>query len=408
VSSHAALRPGPFELYRYQGRHRRQADGGGTARSIAITAGVVAAVMSGDVSPAQAAPGMSGEDTWHPRMCEAGDHQSADIGSGYHGESQLDLRTLRPGGTGDPNRATPPAQRRLARSPYQRLGWSSWTYARILGLTEGPSYGIRTQPLTVRSSTSFAPGQRVTVTGSAQPGAPVTVYGMYRGQPTPSLLATVRTGPQGSWTACVHPTSTVTLYAVSGTVRSATVQATMLHRITLDVSAASPHQVSGQAHLGRYVTGYAKPYNWSAWRSAQQVRVAGAGDWSMVWRASADFTFTVRGDVARPVRTVPARPKMTPKMTPELATDEMATDSAPGAATGVGTGGAGLEVSGIAKPDTSVTVYLRRPGRTPWRTLAPVTSDAYGHWAATLPGNGYYEYYAKSANGQASAVLTVP
>jgi hypothetical protein len=73
-----------------------------------------------------------------------------------------------------------------------------------------------------------------------------------------------------------------------------------------------------------------------------------------------------------------------------------------------GTGTTGYQVSGTARPATSVTVYLRRPGNGAWRTLTTVTTDTHGYWSAVLPGNGRYEYYAQSANGQASAVLTVP
>src|SRR5262249_32057735 len=73
-----------------------------------------------------------------------------------------------------------------------------------------------------------------------------------------------------------------------------------------------------------------------------------------------------------------------------------------------GNGAHGRQVSGTARPATTVTVYVRRPGHSAWQTLATVVSDTHGYWSATLPGNGRYEYYAQSANGQASAVLTVP
>lgn len=466
MPSHAALRPGPFDLYRYQGRHRKPADGGGggggggTARNIAITAGVVAAVMSGDVSPAQAAPGMPGEDSWTQlRTCESGDNYSADTGNGYYGAYQLDLATWhRLGGTGRPSQAAPVEQDRLARALYRERGWSSWSCARVLGLRDDPSYGSWVTPLSIRSSTSFAPGQRVTVTGSAPAGALVTVYGTYYGQSTPTLLATVRAGSQGSWTASVYPTSTVTLYAVSGTAHSATVQATMLYRTTLVVPSASPYggtyQVAGTGRPGHYVTVYAKPSGWSAWQSANRVLVDGAGNWSMVWRATTDFAFTVRGDgdPSGPTRVVPvgtgATPQSTavtpgstaatPDGTPATAGGTVATPgSAPATAggtattaggtattpggtvatpttppstpsTGNGNGASGRQVSGTAKPATSVTVYIRRPGHSAWETLATVTSDTHGYWSATLPDNGRYEYYAQSANGQASAVLTVP
>jgi hypothetical protein len=439
VPSHAALRPGPFDLYRYQGRHRKPSDGGSTARSIAVTAGVVAAVMSGDVSPAQAAPGMPGEDSWHRlRLCESGDNYSDDTGNGYYGGYQFDLQTWhRLGGTGHPNQAAPLEQDRLARALYRERGWSSWSCARILGLREDSSYGSWAPPLSIRSSTSFVQGQRVTVTGSAQAGALVKVYGGYDGESAPTLLATVQAGSQGSWTASVYPTRTVTLYAVSGAAHSATVQATMLYRTTLVVPSSSPfggsYQVSGTGHPGRYVTVYAKPSSWSAWRSAQRVQVDSAGNWSMVWRATTDFAFAVRGDggLAGPTRTVPVSTAATPTpdstatnpdttaVTPDSTAPTPASpatnpaspatnpDSTPTTGNGNGNGAPGRQVSGTAKPDTSVTVYVRRPGH-PWQTLATVTSDLHGFWSATLPGNGRYEYYAQSANGQASAVLTVP
>src|SRR5262249_22223234 len=201
---------------------------------------------------------------------------TANSGNGYYGAYQFDLQTWRGvGGRGYPNQAAPVEQDRLARALYRERGWSPWTCARILGLTENPVYGYWAPPLTIPSSTSFVQGHQVTVTGSAQAGALVKVYGIYRGQTTPRLLGTVRTGPRGGWTAHVYPTSTVSLQAVSGANRSATVRATMLYRTTLRVPASTGYnahyRVTGKGHPGGTVTVYTKPYNWSAWLSVRQV-----------------------------------------------------------------------------------------------------------------------------------------
>jgi hypothetical protein len=392
VPSHAAVRPGPFDLYGYRGRHRTPSDTSNAARNMAITAGVVAAVMSGDVSPVQAAPGLSGEDAWNRlRICESGNNYSVNTGNGYYGAYQFDLPTWRgAGGTGYPNQAPPPEQDRLARALYRSRGWSPWACARILGLAENPIYGSWAQPMSIRSSTSFVQGRRVTVNGTAQAGALVKVYGTYRGQVTARLLATVRTGPRGGWTAYVHPTSTVSLQAVSGGTRSAAVRATMLYRTTLRVPASTAYDanytVTGKGHPGALVTVYAKPYNWSAWEVVRRVQVNGAGNWSMPWRGSTDFVFTARGETAAPTRGVPVR---------------TTTDPA---------GTAGRGVAGTARPDTAVTVYARKPGTTAWSSVGTVSSDAHGHWSTALSAAGrhrQYEYYAKSANGQASAATPV-
>jgi hypothetical protein len=380
VPSHAAVRPGPFDLYGYKGRHRKPSDTAATARNIAITAGVVAAVMSGDVSPAQAAPGMPGEDAWNRlRICESGNNYSINTGNGYYGAYQFDLRTWQGnGGKGYPNQASPLEQDRIARATYRSRGWSPWACARILGLSENPMYGYWAPPLSIRSQTSFVQGQRVTVNGVAQAGALVKVYGTYFGQRTPRLLATVRTGPRGGWTAFVHPASTVSLQAVSGANHSAVVRATMLYRTTLVAPASTAYNtsytVAGKAHPGGYVTVYAKPYNWSAWQSARKVRANAAGNWSMVWRGS--------------TRTVAVRTAVAP-VTTEAAS------------------GGGVTIGGTARPNTAVTVYVRETGTTAWGVLRTVKSDAHGGWTAVLSSTGQFEYYAKSANGQASAATRI-
>jgi len=429
VPSHAAVRPGPFDLYRYQGRHRRPTDTANTARNIAITAGTVAVIMSGDVSPATAAPGMPGEEAWNQlRVCESGNDYTANSGNGYYGAYQFDLQTWRGvGGRGYPNQAAPVEQDRLARALYRERGWSPWTCARILGLTENPVYGYWAPPLTIRSSTSFVQGHQVTVTGSAQAGALVKVYGIYRGQTTPRLLGTVRTGPRGGWTAHVYPTSTVTLQAVAGANHSASVRASMLYRTTLRVPPSTRYNanytLSGKGHPGGSVTVYTKPYNWSTWLAVRRAPVNGAGNWSMVWRGSTDFVFAVRGDVAGPTRAVRVRPTATADSTADSKTAVL-TARQPG--TGLGSGHPGLgsaqprlgsgqpsrapstvPITGTARPNTRLTVYVRETGSTAWRALRTITSDAHGNWSTLLSGTGQYAFYAKSANGQASVVKQV-
>jgi hypothetical protein len=361
--------------------------------------------MSGEVSTAQATTNLPGEDTWNRlRVCESGDNYSINTGNGYYGAYQFDLQTWRSvGGTGYPNQAAPLEQDRLARALYRSRGWSPWACARILGLQENPIYGYWTQPVSIRTQTSFVQGRQVTVSGTAQAGALVKVYGTYYGQVTPTLLATVRTGPRGGWTAYVHPVRTVSLKAVSGGMHSASVRATMLYRTTLTIPGSTVYNgsyaVSGKGHPGALVSVYVKPYNYSVWQSVHRVQVNGAGNWSMPWRGSTDYTFTVRGDTASTTRTVPVRTTnqgTTTSTTTTTATTTTAT-----------TAGAGVSVGGTARPNTAVTVYLRKTGTTGWTTFGTVRSDAHGHWSAVLSTAGQYQYYARSANGQASAVAAV-
>jgi hypothetical protein len=351
--------------------------------------------MSGEVSPAQATTNLPGEDAWNRlRICESGNNYSINTGNGYYGAYQFDLQTWRGvGGKGYPNQAAPVEQDRLARALYRSRGWSPWACARILGLTENPIYGMWTSPVTIRSSTSFVQGQRVTVSGTAQAGAVVKVYGTYRGQRTARLLATVRTGPHGGWTAYVHPTSTVSLQAVVGGTHSAGVRTTMLYQTTLMAPGStqydSTYTVTGKGHPGGVVNVYAKPYNWSAWQSVHRVRANAAGNWSMVWRGSTDWVFTARGDTASATRTSVVG----------TTADPAAPRASASSASAIG---------GTSRPNTAVTVYVRRAGTTAWITLDTVRSDAHGHWKAVLSSTAAYdEYYAKAANGQASPAAPI-
>ncbi len=395
------MRPGPLDLYGYKGRHRKPSDTSTAARNIAVTAGVVAAVMSGDVSPAQAAPGMPGEDAWQRlRACESGNNYSVNTGNGYYGAYQFDLGTWRGvGGQGYPNQATPLEQDYRARALYRSRGWSPWACARVLGLTANPIYGYWAPPISIRVTQTFVIGQPVTVSGTVAPSAFVRVYAKNYGSTTYGEAANVRADSRGRWAATFRPYGGASYYAVSGGQRSATVTASGLFRPSLSAPGSTPlnagYTLTGRARPGGSVTVYLKPYYRQTWLGARTVRVDSHGNWSTVWRGTTDFTFTVRGEVAGPTRTVPVATTAAPQEQPL---------TQPQAAAG------GTVLGGSARPNTGLTVFVRKAGTTAWGRMADTRSDAQGRWLARLASSGDYEYFAKSANGRASAVqrISVP
>lgn len=411
------MRPGPFDLYGYKGRHRKQSDTAATARNIAVTAAVVGAVMSTDMGAAQAAPGMPGEDAWNKvRVCESGNNYATNTGNGYYGAYQFNLSTWRSvGGTGLPSQATPLEQDYRARALYRSRGWSPWACARILGLKESPVYGEWTAPLSIQATHKFVVGSKVTVSGTAAPNAYVQVFVKNYGSAHYVRAAVVHANAQGRWSTSFIPHGGASYYATSGGNKTAVVAAQGLFKPSMSAPASTTlnagYKLTGKARPNGTVTVYIKTYYQAHTMAARTVRVDGHGSWSTVWRGTTDFNFTVKGDLVGPTRTVLVATTADPA--PE------STSAASSSAAATGTSGttaadapttSGLAVTGSARPNTALTVYIRRSGTSTWNALARTHTDGHGHWSATVRNAGKFEYFAKSANGQASRVqpISVP
>jgi hypothetical protein len=420
------VRPNPFDLYGYRGRHRKQSDTAATVRNVAVTAGVVAAVMSTDISAAQAAPGMPGEDAWNKlRVCESGNNYSINTGNGYYGAYQFDLSTWRSvGGKGSPNQATPLEQDYRARMLYRSRGWSPWSCARILGLRENPIYGQWTAPMSIQATQKFVVGTKVTVRGTASPNAYVQVFAKNYGSAKYVQVAVVHANGKGQWSAVFTPYGGASYFAQSGSNRTATVTAVGLFKPSLVAPASAKlnagYKLTGKARPGGTVTVYIKPYYAAHTMAARKVRADAHGNWSTVWRGTTDFTFSVKGDVVGPTRTVVVATTADP--VPASTSPAIPDSSAPAAPAGEAGSAPGtqadpppaapsaVKVTGSARPNSALTVYVRRSGTTAWGTLARTFTDAHGHWTATVRNAGEFEYFAKSANGQSSKIqpISVP
>jgi peptidoglycan hydrolase-like protein with peptidoglycan-binding domain len=71
------------------------------------------------------------------RICESSNRYDIDTGNGYYGAYQFSLSTWASvGGTGKPSDATPAEQDYRALMLYRKRGWSPWTCAVMIGLTE--------------------------------------------------------------------------------------------------------------------------------------------------------------------------------------------------------------------------------------------------------------------------------
>jgi resuscitation-promoting factor RpfA len=420
------MRPGPFDLYGYKGRHRKQSDTAATARNIAVTAAVVGAVMSTDMASAQAMPGQPGEDAWAKlRVCESGNNYSINTGNGYFGAYQFDLSTWRSvGGKGLPNQASPQEQDYRARALYRARGWSPWACARILGLRENPAYGQWTAPMSIQATHKFVIGTKVTVSGTASPNAVVRVYGKSSSGVKYILVSSIHANAQGRWSAALAPRGTSSYYAESNGMRTAAVTAQGLFRPSVAGPSNAPvntlYKLNGKGRPNGQVLVLVKTYYQTAPHAYRKVRVDAHGNWSTVWRGSTDYTFTVRGDVAGNSRTVPIATTANPAPTSvaPAATTPVTTDTATPATAGTPTDQAApatsavptvtpVKLSGSARPSSPLVVYIRKAGTTAWTVLAATHTDTHGHWTATLRTSGSFEYFAKSANGQASRLLPV-
>jgi Transglycosylase-like domain len=431
------MRPNPFDLYGYKGRHRKQSDTAATVRNVAVTAAVVGAVMSTDMGAAQAMPGQAGEDAWTKlRVCESGNNYSINTGNGYYGAYQFDLSTWRGvGGTGLPSQASAQEQDYRARALYRSRGWSPWACARILGLKDNPIYGQWTAPMSIQVTQKFVVGTKVTVSGTAQPNAYVRVWAKNYGSTGYVSARIVHANAQGRWSTQFTPYGGASYYAESGGVKTAAVTAQGLFKPSMVAPGSTAlnagYRLSGKARPNGQVTVYIKTYYQAHTMAARKVRVDAHGNWWTVWRGTTDFSFTVKGDVVGPTRTVvvatTANPA--PKSTvPDATTPESAPTGAPagdGSGSAAGTPDATaptatptataptvtpIVVTGSARPNTALTVFIRRSGSTAWSRLAATHTDAHGHWTATVRSSGSYEYFAKSANGQASQIqpISVP
>ena len=115
------------------------------ALSIASIAAVVASTMVVLSGPASADP--SANDWYQLRMCESTNRYTINTGNGYYGAYQFDLSTWRSvGGSGYPNESSAEEQDYRALILYRQRGWSPWTCATIVGLSEDSDAGSGVQP----------------------------------------------------------------------------------------------------------------------------------------------------------------------------------------------------------------------------------------------------------------------
>ncbi|MBI1758528.1 MAG: transglycosylase family protein [Actinobacteria bacterium] len=353
--------------------------------------------MSGDVSSAHAAPGSPGEDAWHRlRVCESGENYAINSGNGYYGAYQFSLGTWRGvGGAGLPSQAAPIEQDYRARLLYRERGWSPWGCARILGLRDDPIYGEWVAPATIRVTSQFTVGHAVTVSGTAAGGAWVRVYAKGHGEAEFRTVANVQADRTGRWSWATRPSDDTYFAAASGGVRTASVLARAVFAVTMSAPTSSTlgvsYTLSGAGRPGGTVRVYIKPHYMGTWLGSRVIRVDGGGHWSTVWRATTDFTFAARGDVAGPVRMVPVR-----------TTAQATVASGPaGVRTVAGVRGS---IHGTARPNTEVMIYTRAPGAAAWRPFKLVRANAAGQWSAPFTSERSFEYQAKAGNGQASPV----
>ncbi len=116
------------------------------ALAIASTlATVVATTMIVLSGPAAADP--SADDWYQLRMCESTNRYDINTGNGYYGAYQFDLSTWQSvGGSGYPNEASAAEQDSRALILYRQRGWSPWTCAALVGLSEDSDASSGVQP----------------------------------------------------------------------------------------------------------------------------------------------------------------------------------------------------------------------------------------------------------------------
>lgn len=268
--------------YAYQGRHRTPDVPGTAVRSAALSAGVVAAVMAGTVTPATAAPS---DDPWYRlRVCESGNNYSINTGNGYFGAYQFNAGTWRAyGGKGLPHQNTAAEQDLRAKLLYRDRGWSPWpACSRKLGLREDPAYGVigaapparKVHPLTISGPAAVKLKAPYRITGTARPRSMVTVKiragatGTWRSYPK-------KTDAKGRW-SMVWRAGTDYQYQVLGKNRSA-VRGTRVATTALAAPAAT-ERLAGGGGPAVTVGGTARPNarmilfvrsatgSWGTWR----------------------------------------------------------------------------------------------------------------------------------------------
>ncbi len=117
-------------------------------RALAMTtviATVFTSAMVLTAGPANADP--SADDWYQLRMCESTNRYSINTGNGYYGAYQFDQSTWESvGGSGRPDQASAAEQDYRALILYRNRGWSPWTCARIVGLSEDSDARSRVAP----------------------------------------------------------------------------------------------------------------------------------------------------------------------------------------------------------------------------------------------------------------------
>ena len=392
--SHPASRTGA-RRYAYQGRHRAASGTSTAVRSAALSAGVVAAVMVGAAAPASAAP--SGDAWYRLRVCESGNNYRTNTGNGYYGAYQFDLGTWRSvGGTGLPSDASPAEQDYRARLLYQQRGWAPCTCARMLGLSEDPSYGYVAVTPTIRAPASAFANRVVRVTGTARPGATVEVWLREVPRRTFRHVRNVRADGNGRWATAFRLGHTSQYYARAEGRRSAVVTTRLLIRTTVIGPRADKlgaiYRISGQARPLSTVVVFFKANGRQAFAPKRWVRSDRYGRWSTPWRATTDYQYYARGDL-RSRRT---------------GTSVGTTASTAPATSRLAAGPVRVTVTGTARPSAALGVYLRRAGSTRFVPAARVGVSRTGHYAAgfTAP-SGSFDYFAMSSNGQLSPLRRV-
>ncbi len=102
------------------------------------------------------------------RQCESTNTYDIDTGNGYYGAYQFDLSTWRSvGGSGSPADASPAEQDYRALYLYRMRGWSPWSCASIVGLSEDSSAGSGVVP--TRADSAYIGGTGGTVAPAPPP-----------------------------------------------------------------------------------------------------------------------------------------------------------------------------------------------------------------------------------------------
>ena len=308
-----------FARYAYQGRHRSPEPPGTAARSAALSAGVVAAVMVGTLSTAAPATAARSSEAWYRlRQCESGNNYKINTGNGYYGAYQFSAGTWRAyGGTGLPHQASPAEQDRRARLLYQARGWAPWPgCARRLGLREDPAYGRRTarpkpkpHPVSIAGPAIAGLKAKYRIGGRARPNSTVIVKVRADGSRIWSTYPK-RVDSAGRWSMPWRARTDYRYHAV-GETRSAAGRTRV--RTTATATPARPAAggrpmvtVAGTARPRTGMVLYVRTPG-GRWRTWQRFATGSSGRWELTLAAPAStvrFYARSGNGVRSPIRTI--------------------------------------------------------------------------------------------------------